>query len=158
MAAVPFYGWLGTRVVRIKLISIVMTFFSATLLGFYAGGIAGLREGVAFYIWIGLINVFIVSQFWQFANDLYTEGQGRRLFPLIGVGQSLGAWVGAAAVAPLVQGLNYTPYTLMFLGACVLLVALGTTLLVNAPRGAKAQPEAKVPAPATARVRRAASS
>ena len=82
MAAVPFYGWLGTRVVRIKLIAIVMTFFSATLLGFYAGGIAGLREGVAFYVWIGLINVFIVSQFWQFANDLYTEGQGRRLFPL----------------------------------------------------------------------------
>jgi AAA family ATP:ADP antiporter len=132
MGAVPLYGWLGTRVVRIVLISIVMTFFSLTLIGFYLGGIAGLREGVAFYIWIGLINVFIVSQFWQFANDLFTEGQGRRLFPLVGVGQSLGAWVGAAAVAPLVQELNYTPYTLMFMGACVLMVALGTTLIVNA--------------------------
>ena len=141
MAAVPFYGWLGTRVIRIKLISIVMTFFAATLLGFYAGGIAGLREGVAFYVWIGLINVFIVSQFWQFANDLFTEGQGRRLFPLIGVGQSLGAWVGAAAVAPLVQQLDYTPYTLMFLGACVLLVALSTTLMVNAREAKRAHPE-----------------
>ena len=112
MAVVPLYGWLGTRVGRIRLISIMMTFFSATLVGFYLGGQAGLREGVAFYIWIGLINVFIVSQFWAFANDIYTEGQGRRLFPLVGVGQSLGAWVGAAAVTPLVQGLNYTPYTL----------------------------------------------
>jgi ATP:ADP antiporter, AAA family len=142
MAAVPFYGWLGTRVVRIVLISIVMTFFSLTLLGFYFGGVAGLREGVAFYIWIGLINVFIVSQFWQFANDLFTEGQGRRLFPLVGVGQSLGAWVGAAAVAPLVQGLNYTPYTLMFMGACVLMVALGTTLIVNGRESHHAQPDA----------------
>jgi AAA family ATP:ADP antiporter len=141
MAAVPIYGWLGTKVVRIRLISIVITFFSATLLAFYAGGLAGLREGVAFYIWIGLINVFIVSQFWQFANDLYTEGQGRRLFPLIGVGQSLGAWVGAAAVAPLVEGLNYTPYTLMFLGACVLMVALSTTLAVNARETKRARPE-----------------
>jgi AAA family ATP:ADP antiporter len=132
MGAVPLYGWLGTRVDRIKLISIVMTFFSVTLVGFYLGGVAGLREGVAFYVWIGLINVFIVSQFWQFANDLYTEGQGRRLFPLIGVGQSLGAWVGAATVAPLVQDLNYTPYTLMFMGACVLMLALGTTLVANA--------------------------
>ena len=132
MGAVPLYGWLGTRVDRIKLISIVMTFFSVTLVGFYLGGVAGLREGVAFYVWIGLINVFIVSQFWQFANDLYTEGQGRRLFPLIGVGQSLGAWVGAATVAPLVQDLDYTPYTLMFMGACVLMVALGTTLIANA--------------------------
>jgi ATP:ADP antiporter, AAA family len=143
MGAVPLYGWLGTRVVRIVLISIVMTFFSLTLVGFYLGGIAGLREGVAFYIWIGLINVFIVSQFWQFANDLFTEGQGRRLFPLVGVGQSLGAWVGAAAVAPLVQGLNYTPYTLMFMGACVLMVALGTTLIVNAREARKAHPEVR---------------
>ena len=131
MAVVPMYGWLGTKVVRIRLIAITLTFFAATLIGFYVGGRAGLREGVAFYVWIGLVNVFIVSQFWAFANDLYTEGQGRRLFPLIGVGQSLGAWVGAAAVAPLIQGLNYTPYTLMLLGACVLLVALSCTLIVN---------------------------
>src|SRR5678815_3246764 len=131
MGLVPLYGWLGTRVVRIKLISIVITFFAATLIAFYAGGTAGFREAVPFYIWIGLLNVFIVSLFWQFANDLFTEGQGRRLFPLIGVGQSLGAWVGAAAVAPLVEDLNYTPYTLMLLGACVLMIALGTTVAVN---------------------------
>ena len=142
MGVVPFYGWLGTRVGRIRLISIMMTFFAATLIGFYLGGQIGLREGVAFYVWIGLINVFIVSQFWAFANDLYTEGQGRRLFPLIGVGQSLGAWVGAAAVTPLVQGLNYTPYTLMFLGACVLMMALGITLYVNRHETARADPQA----------------
>ena len=141
MGVVPLYGWLASRVVRIKLISIVMTFFAATLIGFYFGGLAGLREGVAFYIWIGLINVFIVSQFWQFANDIFTEGQGRRLFPLIGVGQSLGAWVGAATVTPLVEGLDYTPYTLMFLGACVLLVALATTLMVNARESKRARPD-----------------
>ena len=35
---VPFYGWLGTRVDRIRLISITMTFFSLTLVGFWAGG------------------------------------------------------------------------------------------------------------------------
>jgi len=131
MGLVPLYGWLGTRVVRIKLITIVITFFVATLIAFYAGGTAGLREAVPFYIWIGLLNVFIVSLFWQFANDLFTEGQGRRLFPLIGVGQSLGAWVGAAAVAPLVERLNYTPYTLMLLGACVLMIALGTIVMAH---------------------------
>jgi ATP:ADP antiporter, AAA family len=129
---VPFYGWLATRVVRIKLITIVMSFFAATLVAFYVGGIIGLREGVAFYIWIGLVNNFIVSLFWQFGNDLFTEARGQRLFPVIGVGQSLGAWVGAAAVAPLVVRLNFTPYTLMLAGACVLTVAFGMTLIVNA--------------------------
>jgi AAA family ATP:ADP antiporter len=131
MGVVPFYGWLGTRVVRIRLIAIMMLFFASTLVLFNLAGQAGVREGVAFYIWLGIINVFIVSQFWAFANDLYTEGQGRRLFPMIGVGQSLGAWVGAVAVGPLVTGLNYTPYTLMALGAGVLVVALAITLVVN---------------------------
>jgi AAA family ATP:ADP antiporter len=149
MVVVPFYGWLGTRVDRIRLIAITMTFFSATLVAFYLGGRAGLREGVAFYIWIGLINVFIVSQFWAFANDLYTEGQGRRLFPFIGVGQSLGAWVGAAAVTPLVRGLNYTPYTLMLLGAGALMIALGITLTVNRLEIRNAEPDAAAAGMAT---------
>ena len=131
MGVVPLYGWLGTKFVRIRLIGIVTAFFGTALVGFYLGGMAGLREGFAFYIFIGLLNVFMVSQFWQFANDLFTEGQGRRLFPLIGVGQSLGAWIGAAAVSPLVQGLNYTPYTLMLIGAAVLVIAFSTTLMAN---------------------------
>jgi AAA family ATP:ADP antiporter len=142
MAVVPLYGWLGTRVVRIRLIAIMMLFFAATLVAFFVAGRAGAREGVAFYIWLGIINVFIVSQFWAFANDLYTEGQGRRLFPMIGVGQSLGAWIGAVTVGPLVIGLNYTPYTLMLLGAGVLVVALGITLVVNRRETARAEPQA----------------
>jgi AAA family ATP:ADP antiporter len=142
MAVVPLYGWLGTRVVRIKLIAIMMLFFAATLVGFYAAGTAGIREGFAFYIWLGIINVFIVSQFWAFANDLYTEGQGRRLFPMIGVGQSLGAWVGAAAVAPLVTQGQFTPYTLMLIGACILVAALALTLVVNRREAARADPQA----------------
>jgi AAA family ATP:ADP antiporter len=143
MGLVPVYGWLGTRVVRIKLIAISTTFFAATLVAFYLGGVAGLREGFAFYIWIGLLNVFIVSQFWQFANDVYTEGQGKRLFPLVGVGQSLGAWVGAAAVAPLVVRLDYTPYTLMILGAGVLMIALSMTLIVDAREARRGDRESR---------------
>src|SRR5262249_3935405 len=142
-AVVPLYGWLGTRVPRIRLIGIVMSFFAATLVAFYAAGVAGVREGVAFYIWIGLLNNFIVSLFWQFGNDLFTEGQGRRLFPFIGVGQSLGAWIGAAAVAPLVIRANFTPYTLMLLGACVLMAALATTLIANAREGSRASREGR---------------
>ena len=94
LGVVPLYGWLASRVTRIRLITITSLFFGVNLVVFYALGRAGVREGVAFYIWLGIFNVFIISQFWAFANDLYTEGQGRRLFPLIGVGASLGAWVG----------------------------------------------------------------
>ena len=33
----------------------------------------------------------VIAQFWAFAADLYTPEQGKRIFPLIGVGSSLGA-------------------------------------------------------------------
>jgi AAA family ATP:ADP antiporter len=36
-----------------------------------------------------------LAQFWAFANDLYTEDQGKRLFPVLGIGSSLGALAGS---------------------------------------------------------------
>jgi AAA family ATP:ADP antiporter len=128
---VPAFGWLASRTSRVKFITITSLFFAGNLALFYIAGRAGMREGVAFYIWLGIFNNFIVAQFWAFANDVYTEGQGRRLFPLIGVGASIGAWLGASAVPPLIKQAGFTPYTLMALGATLLLVALGVTIVVN---------------------------
>ena len=131
LGVVPLYGWLGTRVPRMTLMTITTIFFASNLVLFYLAGRAGVREAIAFYIWLGIFNMFIPSQFWGFANDLYTEGQGRRLFPFIGVGASLGAVLGAAAVGTLVRYLQFTPFSLMALAAPVLLVALGLTYLAN---------------------------
>jgi AAA family ATP:ADP antiporter len=131
MGVVPLYGWLASGVNRVRLIGFSGLFFAANLVIFAIAGRAGVREGIPFFIWMGIFNVFVISQFWAFANDLYTEGQGRRLFPFIGVGASLGAWIGAASVEPLVGGLDFTPYTLMLIGAGILLVALALTLTVN---------------------------
>ena len=100
------------------------------------------RIGVVFYIWLGIFNLFVVSQFWAFANDFYTEGQGRRLFPMIGVGASLGAWVGSTSVSPLVKSLGVTPYTLMLLGSVLLVLALAVTRIVNSRQRDAKEPEA----------------
>jgi ATP:ADP antiporter, AAA family len=140
LGVVPLYGWLASRVPRMRLIGMTSIFFVANLLLFYLGGQAGLREGVVFFIWLGIYNVFIVAQFWAFANDLYTEGQGRRLFPLIGVGMSLGAVAGAATVKPLVERFEVTPYTLMVGAAVLIVVALVLTLIVNRRESGRAEP------------------
>jgi AAA family ATP:ADP antiporter len=143
MGVVPVYGWLASRVPRIRLITITSLFLASNLLVFYVLGRAGVREGLVFFIWIGIYNVFIVSQFWSFAADLYTEGQGRRLFPMIGVGASLGAWLGAAAVPALVGWLDFTPYTLMLIGAALLIVSLLITRIVNGRETRRQEPEAR---------------
>ena len=62
---------------------------------------AGLHIGIAYFLWVGIFNLMVIAQFWAFANDLYTPEQGKRLFPLIGVGSSLGAWVGSVRAGQL---------------------------------------------------------
>jgi len=141
LGVVPLFGWLASRVPRMRLISITTFFFAANLGVFFLLGRAGWRIAAPFYIWLGVFNVFVVAQFWSFANDLYTEGQGRRLFPLIGVGASLGALVGASSVSYLVRQFAFTPFTLMLVAGGVLLLALGITWVVNNRESATADPE-----------------
>ncbi len=112
MLIVPIYGYVGSKVNRIGLVAGLGLFFAVNLVLFYVFGVAGAKEGVVFYIWVGIFNVFIISQFWAFANDIYTEPQGKRLFAMIGVGASLGAWLGAQAASELVKRLNLSPYQL----------------------------------------------
>jgi AAA family ATP:ADP antiporter len=134
---VPLYSALASRVNRVWLISTVTLFFASHLLIFYALGSAGVRIGVAFYIWIGVFNMVAVAQFWAFANDLYTNERGKRLFPLVGIGASLGALVGAALTAFFFEGIG--PYTLMLTAAFGLIVPVVLTIVIHTREGHRAE-------------------
>ena len=92
---IPAYGWLASKMKRDRLLILVTLFFASHLGVFVALAKAGFHIGVAFFLWVGIFNVFVISQFWALANDLYNEDQGKRLLPVVGVGSSLGAWVGS---------------------------------------------------------------
>ena len=122
LLVVPLYGWFGSRVGRLTLVAGSTLFFASHLAIFFLLGQAGFHIGIPFFLWLGVYNMFVVAQFWAFANDLYTEEQGKRLFPIIGVGASLGAWLGALAAGKMFK--VFSPYQLMLitigiLGACV---------------------------------------
>jgi AAA family ATP:ADP antiporter len=99
---VPAYGAFATRVTPVRLVTTVTLFFAAHVLLFIAAIGAGLQVGVIYFLWAGIFNLMVIAQFWAFANDLYSEEQGKRLFPLIGVGASLGAWLGAVRAGTLI--------------------------------------------------------
>ena len=132
LGIIPLYCWVAGRVNRIRLLTGLTLFFMANLGCFWFLGVRGVREGVVFYIWLGIFNVFMVSQFWAFANDIYTEDQGKRLFPLIGVGMSLGALAGSSMVSPLIRWLGLGPYSLMGIAAAILGICLVLILRVHA--------------------------
>lgn len=115
LGVVPLYGWVASRVDRVRLISGVTLFFASHLVIFYLLGTAGVPVGVPFFLWIGIFNLVAVAQFWAFANDVYDSERGRRLFPVVGVGSQLGAWLGAEVASVLFGRMG--PYQLMLLSA-----------------------------------------
>lgn len=126
---VPAYGMLASKVNRIRLVSWVTLFFISNLAIFYFLGSAGRQIGVPFFIWVGIFNVLVVAQFWGFANDLYTQPQGKRLFPIVGVGASLGAWVGAIVAARVFP--VFGPYGMMMLASAGLLICIVLSHISN---------------------------
>jgi ATP:ADP antiporter, AAA family len=129
LLVIPVYGMLGSKVHRMRLILIANGFFIACLVVFYVLGKAGVREGVAYYLWLGIYNNFVVAQFWAFANDIHSEEEGKRLFPIIGIGMSLGAWVGSVAAGKLIKGVGI--YEVMLIGGAVLGVCTAMTFWSN---------------------------
>jgi AAA family ATP:ADP antiporter len=120
---IPLYSSIASKVKRIQLVGGLALFFLANLVLFVVLGLSGVKEGVAFFVWVGIFNVFVISQFWAFANDLYSEDQGKRLFPIVGLGASLGAFIGAKAAEPLAK--QQGPYVLMMAGGLLLSVSVG---------------------------------
>jgi ATP:ADP antiporter, AAA family len=119
LAIVPIYGAFASRVNRTQLVQWVTLFFAGNLVLFLLALGAGLKIGIPFFLWLGIFNTMVIAQFWAFAADLYTSEQGKRLFPLIGVGSSLGAWLGSLRAGQLLESAG--PSRLL-IGAAVILV------------------------------------
>jgi ATP:ADP antiporter, AAA family len=112
LLVVPAFGYLASRVNRVQLLTTVQLIFVACLVAFFFLAQMQAPIGLAFYLWLGIFNMMVVSNFWAFANDLYNPEQGKRLFPIIGLGGSFGAVLGAL-VPSLLKGMGTTPLFLM---------------------------------------------
>lgn len=119
LAAMGF-GALVQRLDRRRFIPIGFRAVIACLLGFAAlrawvSGDLNDSAGQVFYVWLSVINLFLTGVFWAFMADLWTFEQGKRLFPAIGVGGTLGAIAGASVPWQLGEALG--PVWLMVIAA-----------------------------------------
>jgi len=133
-ALMPAYAVWSRGRDRLRLVQGVTLFFVGQLAVFAALGMSGVHVGVAFFVWQGVFNVFIVAQFWAFAAEIYHVESGQRLFAVIMVGASLGALTGARVAGTLMGTLG--PWGLMGLAGLATLATLG--LLSSAARSVPA--------------------
>jgi AAA family ATP:ADP antiporter len=127
---VPAYGAIASRVNRIRLITVMTVFFIANLVIFYLLALARVPGlGVAFFLWVGIFNLMVIAQFWSFANDVYTPEQGKRLFAIVGFGQTFGAILGGVVAGWLIRPLGV--YQLMLVAAGILVAYLVIARIVH---------------------------
>jgi ATP:ADP antiporter, AAA family len=122
---VKAYGAVARKFARKKLISYVTGLFVSNLVIFYILAEIQFRYlGVLFFIWVGIFNNMVIAQFWAYGNDIYNPEQGKRLFPLIMLGASIGAIVGPLVARELGPLVGTNPLLLIagaMLGLCIVL-------------------------------------
>ncbi|TWG81254.1 AAA family ATP:ADP antiporter [Cupriavidus gilardii J11] len=123
--AIPLYGLVSARLPRRRFVPWVYLFFVANLLAF-AFGTRARPDDVwlarAFYVWLSVFNLFVVSVAWSLMADVFRPGQARRLFPVIAAGASVGGLVGPLLSAWLVGSIGMTG--LMLVSSVLLAVTL----------------------------------
>src|SRR3989338_673981 len=118
---VTVFARLVDRVPKSTLVSGSFGVVIALLLGFWkllalpVPWVAG-----AFYIWVAIFSVLVVTLFWLVANDLYRPREAKRLFGFIGSGGILGGIAGSSIAAVGAQVIG-TPNLLVL--SAVLLIA-----------------------------------
>ncbi len=119
----PAFAAVVSRFPRRVFIPATYRFFAANMLVF-AGLFVVVDErsrlwlGYAFYVWLSVFNLFVISVFWAYMNDVWSPEQSKRVFGPIGVGGTLGAVCGSFLAARLVEHLG--PTGMMLLACCFL--------------------------------------
>ncbi len=119
LVAVPLFSWLMSRAPRARAIPIVYRFFLLNLLAFYFLLRAGTGHGLvarAFFVWVSVYNLFVVSVFWGYMADVWESEQAKRLFGFVAAGGSAGALLGPLLAAGLVRPLGVPALLLVSAG------------------------------------------
>lgn len=129
IVALPVYGYFTRKLDSKKFLVVIVLFFAVNMFMFYLLGSSGVMISVPFFVWLGAFGVLVVSQFWAFATQIYNKEDGERLFPLVAIGASVGAWVGSIVARWLVNYLD--PYELILSSIFTLLISMA--LAFNLP-------------------------
>ncbi len=129
---VPVFGYLVARYPRRLFLPAIYGFVVACLLWFaweFRAGDASDWIQRAFYVWLSIINLMMVSVFWSFMADIFRPGQGQRLFGFITAGGALGAVIGPLATTLLVKSLGSASImliaTVFFMAVIFMVVYIG---------------------------------
>lgn len=125
VAIVPLYGAIVARLRRS--IFLPCTYgFVALALAFIGIALRGeqinIPAGQFFYVFISVLNLFLISMFWSFLLELFDSGQAKRLFGVIAAGGTAGALLGPVIADITVTSIGNSG--VLFVGAAMFSLAI----------------------------------
>jgi len=126
----PLYSRAAGGVARSIVVRGSLLAIAIVTAAFIVAGLVGVPIGVPFFIWLGIVSLLSVAQFWSLANDLLDRHTGERLFGIIAIGGSLGAIAGAQLARWLIGPLGVFGLmgfaTALYVGAVPIVAAVET--------------------------------
>ena len=121
----PIYSAVAARVRLERFIPGLFWFWLFNILVFYALFQTAPQDrwvAAAFYWWFSVVNLFLISVFWTFMADTFSERQAPRLFAFIAAGGSTGAIAGPIITTAFVE--------LVGVGGLLLIAAAGFLIVI----------------------------
>ncbi|GAB3551527.1 MFS transporter [Noviherbaspirillum agri] len=137
LAVVPAFGWVVRKIPRTYVLPLTYGFLVLNLAGFhllftYASG-AG--SAAAFFVWLSVFNLFVVSLFWSTLGDCFNTAESHRLYGYVAAGGTAGALTGPTITVTLAHHVDSASLLLLSAGllalAAVVVVALRRCKLVD---------------------------
>ncbi len=122
---IPLYGAIVGRFRRSAFLPWIYGVVAAVLAAVafaLQGDTVNLLVGKFFYVFISVVNLFLISMFWSFLLEIFESGQTKRLFGVIAAGGSAGALAGPLASDLSVSIIGNTG--VLLLGASLFLAAI----------------------------------
>ena len=129
---ISLYHRLVARHSRINVVLGTCAIIIGCLLLFYPQlNNSGFLPAFAFYVFVDMLSVILVEQFWSLTNTIYTTESGRRWYGLIATGGLLGGVAGGSLSSVLISQLKLDTTDLLLVAAGIIAVLMLLTLLMG---------------------------
>jgi AAA family ATP:ADP antiporter len=129
---IALYHRIVARHARINVVLGTCATVIALLLAFYPGmRQPGQATAFGFYIFVDMLSVILVEQFWSLTNTVYTSEQGRRWYGLVATGGLLGGVAGGALSSFWIKQAGLQTMDLLLVAAGILLLLMLLTLFLG---------------------------
>jgi AAA family ATP:ADP antiporter len=129
---VSFYYRLVARFSRLQVVIATVLIIIAALIGFRPLLLHPAQiTAFAFFIFVDILSVILVEQFWSLTNSIYSEKEGKRWYGFIATGGLVGGVVGGLAASSLIRHAGLQSIDLLLIAAAILLGLIILTLAMS---------------------------